>query len=147
MTYSPNAFHGYSGTSKSTGSNFQNGLGVGLAKGTPVSLNSFSQIVNVDVSNEASVLALIGVTGCNIPSGATGGIMDTGRLEDIPVSFSYGDPIYVAKDGTLTNLKPSIGVGGFAANDFVIFLGVIVKNEFNPLLKDLKLMVAIVGQL
>lgn len=147
MTYSPNGFSKFSGSSKALGSNFQNGSGSTLDKCVLVSVNASSQLVPTVVDNEALVQAIVGVTSISIPNAASGGIVDNGRLEDITTSFAVGDAIYLGKTGLLINTKPVIGSYGFVDGDFVIFVGVIVKNEFNVSLKDMKLMISVIGQL
>lgn len=148
MTYSPSFFNKESkGSSRQTITNFMNGSGSTLNKATLVSVNSSSHIVPTLVNNESLVESIVGMTNMSIPNAATGSVVDNGRLEDISTSFSVGDPIYLNKDGSLTNIKPSIGVSGFVESDFVIFVGVIVNNEFNGLLKDIKLMISVIGQL
>lgn len=149
MSYSPAFFNQQSnGSSKGTGSNFQNGSGSSLLKGTPVSvLASNSQLSPVDVSSEASVQAIVGLTNAIIPVGAIGNVMDNGRLQDVSTSFAYGDALYIAKNGSLTNIKPTVDQDSFVEGDFVVFVGVVVKNEFNPSLKDIKLMISVIGQL
>lgn len=149
MSYSPSFFNANSnGNAKGTGSNFQNGSGSSMLKGLPVSVLALnSQLFPVDVSSEVSVQAIVGLTGAIIPSGATGYIMDNGRLQDVSTSFAFGDALYIAKNGSLTNVKPEIGTASFAEGDFVVFVGVVVKNEFNSSLKDIKLMISVIGQL
>lgn len=148
MGYSPFFLNQQSnGSSKGTGSNFQSAHGSVMLKALPVSVNTNSQIVPVNVSNETSVQAIVGLTNANIPTGANGSVMDTGRLQNVTSSFAFGDALYIAKDGTLTNVKPEIGVGGFTDGDFVVFIGVLVRNEFNGSLKDIKLMISVIGQL
>lgn len=148
MSYSPYFLNQQSqGSVKGTVSNFQNASGSTLAKGTAVAVNTSSQLVLVDPSNEAIVQAIVGLTSIAIPNAATGGVQDNGRLENVTTSFAIGDALYIAKDGSLTNVKPEIGVSSFTDGDFVIFVGVVVKNEFNVSLKDIKLMISIIGQL
>ncbi len=148
MTYSPSFFNKESkGSSRQLITNFQNGSGSTLAKAVPVSVNATSQLVAVDVSSETSVQALVGLTAASIPNAAIGQVADNGRLEDITTGFVIGDAVYISKAGGLTNIKPSSGANGFVDGDFVIFIGVIVKNEFNGSLKDIKLMISVIGQL
>lgn len=151
MSYSPYFFNkNASGTvsgSRGTITNFQNGSGSTLAKATLVAVNASSQLVPVSVVSEATVLTIVGMTSMSIPNAAIGAVQDNGRLEDVASSFSIGDALYLGKDGLLTNLKPEIGVAGFVEGDFVIFVGVLVKNEFNVSLKDIKLMISVIGQL
>lgn len=149
MGYSPYFLNAQAlGSVKSVASNFINASGSTMIKGTPAAVNTSSQLIAVDVSVEATVLAMVGLTSVVLPAAATGGVIDNGRLEDVTYpGFNVGDPLWVSKTGGLTNVKPDIGVGGFVAGDFVIFVGVFVKNEFNSSLRDIKLMLSIVGQL
>lgn len=146
MGYNPN-FRGSTANATSTSSRslstpYQNGSGGALAQCTPVAVNSFGQLINIDVSNSDHINLIVGVVGADIPNAATGPVFDGGRLEDVDLpAFSVGAPLWVAKDGFLTDVKPEIGVGGFVAGDSVIFIGMVVKNQFNPLLKDLKLLI------
>lgn len=147
MGYNPN-FRGSAATaSKTLQSTFVNATGGTLSKSVAVYTNTSGQVLAVDVSSETSSLAIVGVCNEDIPSAATGVITSAGRLQNISNSFAIGDAVYVGSTGLLTNVKPDIGVGGFVAGDFVIFVGVVVKNEFNPALKDLQLMISVVGQL
>lgn len=149
MSYNPSARGtSFQGSSRQTGTGYQNGYGSTLTKATPVSTNTSGLIVPLDPSNEALVLAIVGLCSVDIPNAAIGEVFDNGRLENITTSFAIGDPVWAGKTpGTLTNVKPSIGVGSFLEGDFVIFLGAIVENEFNPSQKDIKLMISLVGQL
>lgn len=149
MSYSPFFFNQQAkGASRATGANFQNGSGSTLALGVPVSVNTSSLLLSLDVTSEASVQAIVGLTSIALPNGASGAVTDNGRLENITTSFSVGDAVYAGKSTPLTNSKPNIGDGqGFAEGDFVVFIGVVVKNEFNPSLLDLKLMISVIGQL
>ena len=126
---------------------FQNSSGSPLPKGTPVRKTPSGSISFIDVSVEAEVLGLIGVTSAVIADGATGSVITAGRIENVVISATFGDPIYIAKDGSLTNLKPEIGVGGFVAGDFVVRIATVSKNETNPLQTDLVLEIMLVGQL
>lgn len=149
MSYSP-LFRGANGktSARSAETGYQNAVGSNLTKGTPVSTNSSGQLVKVNVSTESLVQALVGLCSADIPSAANGMVSNAGRLENISTSFSVGDPIWLGKTaGTLTNVKPDIGAGGFVSGDFVVFIGVITKNEFNASLKDIQLMIQVVGQL
>ncbi len=148
MTYSPSFFNSQSlGSSRATITNFQNGSGSTLAKATLVSVNASSQLIPTVVTSEAIVQSIVGMTNISIPNAASGSIIDNGRLENITTVFAVGDAVYLGKTGLLINVKPEIGVATFAEGDFVIFVGVVVKNEFNVSLKDLKLMISVIGQL
>lgn len=142
MSYSP-LFRGNSSRANSLGtaSGFINASGGTLTKATIVSVNTSGQAIKLDVSSDSSVLNLVGLYTADTPNAANGQVIDNGRLENITTSFAVGDPVYAGKTaGTMTNIRPAIGVGGFLSGDFVIFIGVIVKNEFNALLKDVKLL-------
>lgn len=148
MTYSPN-FRGTQAraSSRQIETNYVNGSGSTLPKGSVVSATTSGTMVLIDVTSDDSVSRLLGVTSIALPDAAEGGVVAAGRVENITTSFALGDAIYVSKIGTLTNVKPDYGVGSFAAGDYVIFIGVVVKNEFNPSQKDLQIMPSVVGQL
>jgi hypothetical protein len=148
MTYSPVSFQKTgAGSSRATITSYQNGTVSQIDKGVPVSVDASGTLFPTNISDEASIHSLVGLTGMNIPSAANGLVIDNGRLEGITSSFAIGDALYVNFDGTLTNVKPDLSVLGFAHGMFVIFVGVLVKNEYNPVLKDIKLMLSVVGQL
>lgn len=148
MTYSPLFFFAQSkGSSRQTSTNYQNASGFTINKSTPVSLNSSGQLVVIDVTSQASVQAMVGLAGIDIPNAATGAVIDNGRLEDVTTSSAVRDILYVSKTGGLTNVKPEIGVGGFVSGDFVVLVGVVIANEFNGSLKDIKLMINVIGRL
>jgi hypothetical protein len=101
----------------------------------------------VDPSIEAQVLACLGVAKDSVANLASVGIVTSGRLQDVTVSGTFGDSMFISKTGGLTHIKPSIGVNGFVAGDFVVAVGIVVKNETNPLLSDLLINLRVVGQL
>ncbi len=125
----------------------QNVSGVPMPKGTPVRSTAAGDMDFIDVSIEAEAFAASGITQDIVPDLSNGPVLTTGRLTNLVTSFSFGDPVYVSKTGGLTNLKPTIGVDGFVAGDFIIAIGVIGKNAENPANKDLILNIGIVGQL
>lgn len=137
----------FKGSARSVVSGYQNATGSTLPMATPVAINSSGQLIAVDVSSQAVVQAIVGLTAASIPNAANGQVADGGRLENVSLAFSAGDALYVAKDGTLTNIKPDIGVGGFLSGDFVIFIGVMAVNEFNPSNFDIKLLISVIGEL
>lgn len=135
------------GTASGVKASLINQSGGALSKLTPVAIDVAGYINNVDVSVEASAMAVVGiVSDASIANGATGNVITDGKLEDITTSASYGDVLYVSKTGMVTNVKPSVGVGGFVEGDFMIRLGVISRNVDNPLVKDLIVNVQVVGQ-
>ena len=140
MSYNPLTTGRQGNTSaRQTITNYQNGSGSTIAQGAPVSTNGSGQLVLTDVSSQASVQAFVGYANTSIPNTAFGPVISNGRLENISTAFSIGDAIYIGLGGTLINVKPDYGVAGFAAGDFVVFVGCLVKNEFNPSFTDLQL--------
>lgn len=113
----------------------------------PVAISTLGGIELIDPSVEASALAIAGLTTAAINSGDSGAVMNHGTIYNITTSFAYRDVVYVSKAGGLTNVKPSVGVGGFVAGDFSIRLGVIKKNVTNPLWKDLLIGINVLGQI
>lgn len=136
-----------SGSNAGISSIIENNTGSTIIKGTPVRLNSFGDIATIDISAETEALAVVGITSEDIVDGASGTIITAGKVTDLTTTATFDDPMYVSKAGTLTNVKPDIGVSGFVAGDFVISMGVISKNETNPANKDLIVNIQVVGQL
>jgi len=136
-------------TIKSTGINlgYTNASGVTMDKATPVRQTSSGDIDFVDVSVEADVLGVLGLVATSILNGAKGSVATQGKVENVIITGNFGDPVFISKTGGLTTTKPSLGVGGFVAGDWVIAIGVIAKNEDNPLLKDIVLFLDVRGQL
>lgn len=124
-----------------------NTSGSTLNKTDPIRLDASGEVKKVDPSIEADVLACIGVAKDSVANLATVGIVTSGRLENVTVPGTFGDSLYLSKTGNLTNLKPSIGVDSFVAGDFVLFIGIVIKNQSNPLLSDLMVNLRLVGQL
>jgi len=124
-----------------------NASGASVNRTQPLRIDVSGQAQAVNPSVESEVLALIGVAKDSVANGALVGIATSGRLENVTVPGSLGDSLYLSKTGNLTNVKPSIGVGGFVSGDFVVFIGISVKNQSNPLLTDLMVNIKVVGQL
>ena len=124
-----------------------NNTGLTINKATPVTINSNGELADVDVSTESSALSVVGLAEGNIPDGSSGNFISSGKLIDVTTSANLGDVLYIDKLGGLTNVKPSLGVGGFITGDFVISVGVLAKNIDNASLKDLVLNIQIIGQL
>jgi hypothetical protein len=124
-----------------------NDSGSSINKTDPIRLDASGNIQKIDPSVEAQALACIGVAKSSISNGSSTAIVSQGRLEDVTTAGTFGDPLYVSKSGGLTNVKPSVGVNGFVEGDFVIFVGIVAKNQTNPLLKDLMINIRVVGQL
>ena len=118
-----------------------------IAAHTAVGTTLAGSIATIDVSDEASAKSFQGITAASIASLASGTIAQTGRLENVTTAFSYQDDLYIAKDGTITNVAPEIGSAGFLAGDFVIYVGTVAQNQDNPANFDYVLLPTIVGQL
>jgi hypothetical protein len=148
MAYNPN----YRGTaskvpSRATSTGYQNGTLSTIPGLSPVSVDNSGKMYLTDVSLEADVTNLLGIVISDTPSSANGQVYNAGRIEDITTSFAVGDAIYIGKSGTLINVQPDYGVSSFTTGDFVIFVGLIVKNEYDNAKKDLHLMIEKIGQL
>lgn len=124
-----------------------NNTGITINKALPLRLNASGELDFVNVAVEAEVAGVAGCAENAIPNGSKGIMVNSGKIEDISTTAAFGDPVYINKAGGLTNIQPSEGVNGFVAGDFVVSMGVIAKNELNPSLKDLIVIVDIVGQL
>jgi hypothetical protein len=151
MSYSP-LFRGKSssGTAFGSASGYQNGTGSSMSIATAVSTNLSGQIVLTDVSDEALSEGWIGLVEDLLPSTAYGQIATDGRLQNIPsgLGFAIGDPIWVGNSpGALTNVRPDLSGLGWASGDYILFVGVVVQNEFNPSIQDIQLSRQIIGQL
>lgn len=148
MAYNP-LYRGNSSKapSRALQTSYINASGFTLVKGAVAASNTSGQAVLIDVSDEASAQGLLGVIPIDVPNAGTGAVVSGGRLEDISQAFALGDPVYVGKTGIIVNFKPEYGVSGFTTGDFVIFVGVVVKNEFDITKKDVQLMIQTIGQL
>lgn len=150
MSYSP-LFRGNSSKAASTlnATGYQNATGSSAPIGAPVSTSGSGQFALTDVSSEPSVEGWLGLASEVIPNTATGLISSDGRIQNVNGwGFSNGDAVWVGSTpGTLTNVKPDLGSPGWSSGDFVLFVGVVVQNEFNPSVQDIQLCRQIVGQL
>jgi hypothetical protein len=99
-----------------------------------------------DSLSESDVKVVEGVANEMILTGTSGSIITNGKVSDIS-GFNFGDYLYVSKTGGLTSTLPSEGVAGFIEGDWVIRVGVVGKNQDDPLLKDLFVNVQIIGQI
>ena len=75
---------------------------------------------------------------------------DTGRFSEGLAWVNLGrlnGGGYIDKTGNLTNIKPSEGVNGFIALDWIVKVGIVVKNNTNPVLKDIKIRLENRGQI
>lgn len=150
MSYSPTSFNPATATAASAASGYQNGIGSAIALATPVSTSNGGLLLLTDVTSEASAEGWLGLASMTIPSTAFGQVASDGRIQNIPsgLGFSVGDPIWVGNTpGTLTNVRPNTGTAGWETGYYVLFVGVVVKNEFNPSNQDIQLSRQIIGQL
>lgn len=152
MAYNPN-FRGNNakGSSTSNASTYQNSTVSTMPVATAVSKGASSnQMVLVDVTDENTVERWLGLTSESVPSSASGLVSGEGRLENIPLGlgFSIGDTLWAGvTPGSLTNVKPDLSQPGWASGYFVLFVGVVVQNQFNPGLQDIQIFRQLIGQL
>lgn len=124
-----------------------NNSGSSMYLGNPISVDGSGNMAITNVSSQASSLAFIGALQANTANAVVGNVVMAGRLDNITGSFTFGDSLYVSKTGGLQSTYPDVGILGFAAGDYVIRVGVIAKNQTNPILKDLLVSIQIIGQL
>lgn len=124
-----------------------NSTGSTIIRATPVKINTDGTLGLVDPSVEVDIDGLAGLTKDNVTDGSATDVVSAGTIENITTLANVGDTMFLSKAGSLTNQKPSIGVAGFVAGDWIVRLGVVAKNQTNPLLKDLVVNIQFVGQL
>ena len=122
-----------------------------ILRGYPVSINASGSLAVVDITDEDSSYAFCGVTSVDCLINGTDTVLTAGSvLLDIPAVFGltgqYGKHIFVSHTGTLTMVKPTIGVGGFLSQDFIISVGITTKNTATAT-TDLILNPRIIGRL
>lgn len=138
------------GSSRQTQTLYQNGSGGTIQIATAVSQGTGANVLLTDVTDESSVEKFVGLSAAVTPNSASGLIISDGRIENIPLGlgFAVGDPIWAGlSPGSLTNVKPDLAVFGWSSGMFVIFIGVVVQNQFNPSNQDIQLFRQIIGQL
>lgn len=133
--------------SKVVAMDITNLTGTTLLKFTPVYIHSDGTYKRINVSIEAQALGCVGVVSEDINDTSTGKLAYNGTIENVTTAADFGDILFVDKTGGITNVKPSIGLGGFIADDFVVQIGIIAKNIDTPANKDLVLNVQVIGQL
>ena len=133
--------------SKAVAMEITNNTGSTLLKFTPVYIASDGEYKRINVSIEAQALGCVGVVSEDIANGGQGKLAYNGTIENVTTAADFGDVLYVDKTGGITNVRPSIGLGGFVEEDFVVRIGIIAKNPDNPANKDLILNVQVIGQL
>lgn len=152
MAYNPN-FRGNvaKASSRQNKTGYQNGTGSTITQTTPVSkTGTTNHVAPTDVSDEDSVERFVGLFDSDTPSAASNLVVTDGRAESIPSSlgFAIGDTLWLGPTpGSLTNVKPDLSAPGWASGMFVVFIGVVVENEFNSSQLDIQLCRAPIGQL
>lgn len=118
---------------------FVNASGDDLDALTPVCQNADGELEVIDPSSESDISSYLGITTAAILDGAIGTVALGGLLKNVTTSFDINDTLYLSKTGELTSIPPEIGVGGFAAGDYVLKIGKVTLNSENPLQKNIKL--------
>jgi hypothetical protein len=149
MSYTPMSviISSVSASTQATQSEMINGTGSIVDALTPVRVDSDGEMQLIDVSLDSSALCIVGITKNDVDDLESGTIITQGRIKDVDIAFAVGDYVYVSKSGTLTNVLPEVGVGGFLVGDYIIRIGVIAKNVADSNDKDLFVGISIVGQL
>lgn len=87
---------------------------------SPVAIDSSGFMKNIDVTAEADSVKATGILKSNTVDQAYGEVVTSGKIENITTALTFGDYVYVAKDGTLTNVLPSAGTNSFVSSDYAI---------------------------
>lgn len=140
------ALSGGLSTSK-VGDSYLNDSGSVIPKLYPVSVKNTGGIKATAADVEAEALGCIGLAENAINIAASGSIVSYGRLANSGTSYAVADVVYLSKSGGITNIKPSVGVSGFVAGDWVVKVGVVAVNLTNPAAKDILVNVSVIGQL
>jgi hypothetical protein len=136
-----------SGASNALEKTMDNNSGSTINKFTPVRVNSSGEMALIDAATEAQVLSTIGVVKANTATATAGAVVLSGILQNVTTSFAVGSDVYLAKDGSITDIPPDSGSNGFVAGDFVVRIGTIMENTSTPAQKDLNVNIQVVGQL
>lgn len=124
-----------------------NNTGITIPKAAPVRIDVDGNMARISVSVEDEALSIAGLVENDVTVGVGGSIINTGRIKDVTTAAGFGDTIYLSATGGITEIKPTIGSNGFIAGDFVVKLGIVSKNQADPLKKDLFINIVVVGQL
>lgn len=124
--------------SESISAPIKNNSGSAINIYQPVVMNATGGMSAIDVSTFTQK-RVMGISAANTSDNSFGSVILSGRIESITTPYSVGDTIYVSKIGTLTNIIPEIGVGGFVAGDAMIKIGNLVINDVSP--SDIDLLV------
>jgi hypothetical protein len=127
-----------------------NATGITLPYLCPVSISNAGNSQKANPNSEFLSFSFVGLVSdlAGTPNASNGQVTVFGRIKNITTSFGLGDPVYLGKTpGTLTNIKPAEGVNGFVAGDFIVLVGVIMKNESNSSQKDIFVFKTMAGQI
>ena len=94
-----------------------------IAEGQPIGIAADGSVLPVDVSSEQLSMGVFGVAMNAALLDETVYVQTNGDM--VVLTNAYGSPVYAGKDGSLTTVKPAIGVDGFVAGDFVIHMGIV----------------------
>lgn len=114
---------------------------------TAIAVDTSGSATRVDVGDEASAMGTLGIAMDAVLPGSNARIVTAGKIENVDIDGNLGDVVYVDKNGSLTTIKPSIGVNDFDVGDFIVRAGVVIANINQPSNKDISVNVQIVGQL
>lgn len=124
-----------------------NDSGLTITQWQPVCISVTGGIKAIDISDEDDALAIVGIAKNQALDSEQCTVVSSGKLENISTSANFNDRLYLSKTGSITNVKPDIGVGGFVEGDFVVSLGVVCANSTTPTNKDLIVNIELIGQL
>lgn len=149
MTYRPYSAIIAEASSQNTSvkADYRNESGLAIPALNVVGVDSNGYISSINVSDEQTAISSLGIAENTINNLSEGSVVFSGRIENISTSFGFGKFLYVAKDGTLTDESPSIGINGFLSGDAIIRAGAVVRNRSNPSNKDLIVKVVFVCRL
>lgn len=122
---------------------FTNVSGSTFSKGQPISVDlSSGNIDNVDIMSESAASAFAVCLEEILPTNK-GMVTQLGRIEDIEnyVACNFGDTLYISELGGLTPIAPT------TSGAMLIEIGIVVKNQTDPLKKDLIVNIDLRGQL
>lgn len=118
-----------------------------LVEAHKIVCSSAGSIGFVDVSDEAKIHAIAGITLESIKNNYFGKIVSHGLIEEVEIAGDFDDVVFISKTGTFTSTKPSLGEAGFLEGDWIVSIGTILRNKVDPLKKDLLVRIEIKGQL
>jgi hypothetical protein len=152
MTYSPNNFYSSAAETATLAeetTSYANTTLNTIPKGYPVSIRN-GQYELVNISNEDSVSAIVGVASLTLGPGIYGTFILNGTIKNIGNLGLASGKIFINHLGQLTNTKPDITNPDYSADDFVISIGTIIDVLDDPQAlnrKDLIVQIEMIGQL